>query len=474
MSSELLAILDHIERERGIKREVLISAVESAMVSAVKKALGAKTSENIRVEIGQEDGKIRAYLDESEIKSVDFGRIAAQTAKQVIIQKLREAEKDVIFQEFSAKVGIIVSGTVYRFERGNIIVDLLGRAEGLLLKREQSPRDDFRQGQRVRAYVAEVRRDTKGPQIILSRTNPLFVKKLFELEVPEIFEGIVEVRAISREAGERTKIAVRSKDEKVDCVGACVGIRGSRVKDIVSELQGEKIDIIRWSDDLREYITASLSPAKITEIRLDQDAHRALVIVAEDQLSLAIGKHGQNVRLASKLTGWDLDIRTRTEIVKEKESAKRSRAEMNLGGVGEKLLDALIEAGYDSLDKMERATVEEMTAAKGIGAKKAEKIIEAAKEKRKELDIQEAKEAKARAKQEKIDAKAAEEVEAARVKQEAIDAQAAQEAEAAQGAEAALDAAPEEEVSNVEDAAAAEAAPEQEKKEESEDTDESP
>jgi len=385
MSSELLAILDHIERERGIKRDILIQAVESAMVSAVKKAIGAKTAENIRVTIDKEDGKIRAYLDDQEIKSVDFGRIAAQTAKQVIIQKIREAEKDVIFQEFSAKVGVIVSGTVYRFERGNIIVDLLGRAEGLLLKREQSPRDDFRQGQRVRAYVADVRRDTKGPQIVLSRTSPLFVKKLFELEVPEIFEGIVEIRSISREAGERTKIAVRSKDEKVDCVGACVGIRGSRVKDIVSELQGEKIDIIRWSDDLREYIMAALSPSKITEIRLDKDHHKALVIVAEDQLSLAIGKHGQNVRLASKLTGWDLDIRTRTEIVKEKEEVKKARAEMSLEGVGDKLLDALIEAGLDSLEKIENATIEQLVAIKGIGQKKAEKIIAVAKERRAEI-----------------------------------------------------------------------------------------
>jgi len=386
MSSELLAILDHIERERGIKRDILIQAVESAMVSAVKKAIGVKTAENIRVEIDKEDGKIRAYLDDKEVKSMDFGRIAAQTAKQVIIQKIREAEKDVIFQEFSAKVGVIVSGTVYRFEHGNIIVDLLGRAEGLLLKREQSPRDDFRQGQRVRAYVADVRRDTKGPQIILSRTSPLFVKKLFELEVPEIFEGIVEIRSIAREAGERTKIAVWSKDEKVDCVGACVGIRGSRVKDIVSELQGEKIDIIRWSDDLREYIAAALSPAKITEIRLDKDHHKALVIVAEDQLSLAIGKHGQNVRLASKLTSWDLDIRTRTEIVQEKEVAKKARAEMSLEGVGDKLLDALIEAGFDTLEKIETATIEQLTAIKGIGQKKAEKIIVAAKEKRTPTD----------------------------------------------------------------------------------------
>ncbi|MDD5574245.1 MAG: transcription termination factor NusA [Candidatus Omnitrophica bacterium] len=380
MSSELLAILDHIERERGVSREVLIQAVESAMVSAVKKAIGAKSTENIRVTIDRTDGKIRAFMDEQEVKSMDFGRIAAQTAKQVIIQKIREAEKDVIFNEFSAKVGDIVSGTVYRFDKGNIIVDLLGKAEGILPKREQSPRDDFRQGQRVRAYVLEVKRETKGPQIILSRTSPFFVKKLFELEVPEIFEGIVEIRSISREAGERTKIAVWSKDEKVDCVGACVGMRGSRVKDIVTELQGEKIDIIRWSDDLREYITAALSPAKITEIRLDKDVEKAQVIVPDDQLSLAIGKHGQNVRLASKLTGWELDIRTRQEIVQEKEEAKKTRAQMTLDGVGEKVLDALIDAGLDSLEKIKDASVDRLTQIKGIGAKKAEKIIEAAKE----------------------------------------------------------------------------------------------
>ena len=380
MSNELMAILDHIERERGIKKEVLLAAVESAMVSAVKKAIGLKTAENISVTIDKSDGKIRAFMDKEEIKNVDFGRIAAQTAKQVIIQKIREAEKDVIFNEFSAKVGDIVSGTVYRFDKGNIVVDLLGKAEGLMPKREQSPRDDFRQGQRIRAYVLDVKREAKGPQIILSRTSPLFVKKLFELEVPEIFEGIVEVKSISREAGERTKIAVWSKDEKVDCVGACVGMRGSRVKDIVMELQGEKIDIIRWSDDLREYITASLSPAKIIEIRLDKADQRSQVIVADDQLSLAIGKHGQNVRLASRLIGWDLDIRTREEIVKEKEVAKKARAEMSLEGVGEKVLTLLIDAGFDSLEKIKSAAVEKLTQIKGIGEKKAEKIIACAKE----------------------------------------------------------------------------------------------
>lgn len=386
MSSELLAILDHIERERGVSREILIQAVESAMVSAVKKAIGAKNLENIRVTIDRTDGKIKAFMDDQEIKTVDFGRIAAQTAKQVIIQKIREAEKDVIFNEFSAKVGDIVSGTVYRFDKGNIVVDLLGKAEGILPKREQSPRDDFRQGQRVRAYVLEVKKETKGPQIILSRTSPFFVKKLFELEVPEIFEGIVEIKSISREAGERTKIAVWSKDEKVDCVGACVGMRGSRVKDIVTELQGEKIDIIRWSDDLREYITASLSPAKITEIRLDKKEEKAQVIVPDDQLSLAIGKHGQNVRLASKLTSWELDIRTRQEIVQEKEEAKKTRAQMTLDGVGEKVLDALIDAGFDSLEKIKDASVDRLTQIKGIGAKKAEKIIEAAKERLSKTD----------------------------------------------------------------------------------------
>ena len=386
MSNELMAILDHIERERGINKEVLIQAVESAMVSAVKKAVGVKTTENIRVTIDKTDGKIHAFMDEQEIKSVDFGRIAAQTAKQVIIQKIREAEKDVIFNEFSAKIGDIVSGTIYRFDKGNIIVDLLGKAEGVMPRREQSPRDDFRQGQRVRAYVLDVRREAKGPQIVLSRTSPLFVKKLFELEVPEIFEGIVEVKSISREAGERTKIGVWSKDEKVDCVGACVGMRGSRVKDIVTELQGEKIDIIRWSDDLREYITAALSPAKITEIRLDKQNQKAQVIVAEDQLSLAIGKHGQNVRLASRLTGWDLDIRTREEIVKEKEEAKKVRAEISLEGVGEKVLSALIEAGFDTLEKIKEATVEQLTEIKGIGEKKAEKIIAAAKERLSKTD----------------------------------------------------------------------------------------
>ncbi|MEW6170740.1 MAG: transcription termination factor NusA, partial [Candidatus Omnitrophota bacterium] len=263
MSEELLAILEHIEREKGIDKELLFQAVESALASAVRKNVDVKPEDEIKVEIDRKNGKIRAFVNKEEIKSTDFSRIAAQTAKQVIIQKIREAEKDVVFNDFKDRVGQIISGVVYRFEKGSIIVDLLGKAEAILPKKEQVRGEEFRQGERIRAYILEVKKEVKGPQIIISRSHPNMVKKLFELEVPEIYEGIVEVKTVSREAGERTKIAVWSKDEKIDCVGACVGMRGARVKNIVSEIRGEKIDIVRWSDDIKEYIKASLSPAKI-------------------------------------------------------------------------------------------------------------------------------------------------------------------------------------------------------------------
>ena len=226
MSEEILAILEQIEREKGIKKELLIQAVESALVAAGRKAAKLSLEQELKVEIDRASGKIKATCDGKIIDSIDFGRIAAQTAKQVIIQKIREAEKEVIFAELQAKLGTIVSGTVYRFERGNIVVDLLGKSEGILLRREQSPREEFRQGERIRTYLLEVRKEPRGAQVFLSRAHPNFVKKLFELEVPEIFEGIVEIKSISRQAGERTKITVYSKDEKVDPVGACVGMRG--------------------------------------------------------------------------------------------------------------------------------------------------------------------------------------------------------------------------------------------------------
>jgi len=406
MSQELIAIIEQLEREKGIKKEVLIQAVESALATAARKVIDLKPEEELKVEIDRNTGKIRAKRNDEEITSIDFGRIAASTARQVIIQKIREAEKEVIFTEFQGKVGEIASGTVYRFEKGNIVVDLLGKAEGVLLKREQSVKEEFKQGQRIRAYIVEVKREVKGPQILLSRAHPNFVKKLFELEVPEIYEGIVEIKAISREAGARTKISVWSKNDKVDSVGACVGMRGNRVRNIVTELQGEKIDIVRYNEDIREYIKAALSPAQVSEIKLDKENLKAQVIVEDDQLSLAIGKHGQNVRLASRIIGWELDIRSKSTLAKaaEEEKAKATQEEKvsakpvkekkpkkekkvkegvvalkELSGVGEKTLGGLKEAGFANAQDIAEASVEDLTKVKGIGEKKAEKLIEEAR-----------------------------------------------------------------------------------------------
>ncbi len=429
MSQELLAIIEQIEREKGIKKEIMIEAVESAMLSAAKRVIDLKPDEEFKVEIDRTTGEIRAFRNNEPVTNIDFGRIAASTARQVIIQKMREAEKDVVFGEFQSRVGEIVSGTVYRFEKGNVIVDLLGKAEGILLKREQSPKEEFKQGQRIRAYVVEVKKDTKGPQIILSRAHPNLVKELFELEVPEIYEGIVEIRGISRQAGERTKISVYSKNDKVDAVGACVGMRGNRVRNIVNELQGEKIDIVRFNDDVREYIKAALSPAKVSEIKLDRDKMKAEVIVDDDQLSLSIGKHGQNVRLASRLLGWELDIRTKSMIAAEalggkkeekvvaeakaeevkeeapkvkkvkkavkktakkevkKESKKEVKKETKKAGVSledlpsasAKIIESLKEAGIKNLGDIIEAKAEGLMKIKGIGEKKAQKIITEAK-----------------------------------------------------------------------------------------------
>jgi N utilization substance protein A len=375
MNGELLAIIDQIERDKGVNKEVLIQAIESALVSAAKKVIhGDKDQVDIKVELDRSTGKMKVFEGDKEITSKDFGRIAAQTAKQVIIQKIREAEKEVIYGEFHGREGEIVSGGVYRFEKGNIIVDL-GKTEGFIPKSEQSNKEEFRQGDRIRAYVLEVKKGPKGPQIVLSRTNPNLVRKLFELEVPEIYEGVVEIKSISRQPGERTKIAVWSKDEKVDCVGACVGMRGQRVKNIVSELHGEKIDIIRYSDDIIEYISAALSPAKISEIKLDKENKKAEVIVDDDQLSLAIGRKGQNVRLACILTGWELDIRSKGD--------KKSKADTDLSilsGIGEKTVILLKDAGFTTLESIAKAEIKQLTQIKGLGKKKAENIIKQASE----------------------------------------------------------------------------------------------
>ncbi len=306
-NTELLSVLEQIERDKKIPKEILIQAVESAVASAARKLWTVDKDEEIRVEIDRKTGKLTAYAGGEEIRSSEFGRIAAQTAKQVVIQKIREAEKDVVFAEYQQRIGEIISGGVYRFDRGNIIIDL-GKTEAYIPKREQSPKEEFRQGDRLRALVLDVQRESRGPQVILSRAHINFIRRLFEMEVPEIYEGIVEIKAIARDVGDRTKIAVCSKDEKVDCVGACVGMRGARVKNIVSELQGEKIDIVRYSPDIKEYIQAALSPAEISQMQVDYENKKANIIVADDQLSLAIGKRGQNVRLASQLVGWELNL----------------------------------------------------------------------------------------------------------------------------------------------------------------------
>ncbi len=410
---ELLAILDQLERDKGIDKEILIQAVEAAVASAARKVWTIETEEEIRVVLDRKTGRLTAFADNQEIRSSEFGRIAAQTAKQVVIQKIREAEKDVVFNEYKAREGQIVSGSVYRFERGSLIIDL-GKAEGFIPRSEQSPKEEFKQGDRIKVLVKEVARETRGPQIVLSRAEPLLVKRLFELEVPEIYEGIVEIKSISRAVGDRTKIAVSSKDEKVDCVGACVGLRGARVKNIVSELQGEKIDIVRYSDDIKEYIQAALSPAELSQIQLNYDEKKANLIVADDQLSLAIGKKGQNVRLASELVGWELNIFTadkwaqhQKEIDGEEDSSEAEEGKApsdenapavtaeadseapessaaadlsRLSGVGEKTIATLMQAGFGSLEQLASASVDDLTAIKGLGTMKAESIIAQAKE----------------------------------------------------------------------------------------------
>lgn len=376
MRSDILDILEHIERERGIKKEVLFAAVESALMSAAKKLLGRHIHrESIKVTVDRNSGEIKVFANDEEISSVEFGRIAAQTAKQVIMQKIKEAERDVIFDEYKNKVGEIVDGSVHRFEKGDIIVDL-GKTEAILPRKEQVFKETYNQGNRIRAYVLDVRQSPKGPQIILSRGHAGLVRKLFELEVPEIGEGIVEIKCISREPGDRTKIAVVSHEQKVDCIGACVGMRGIRVKNIVGDLHGEKVDIVRWNEDIKEFVIAALSPAVVSEVKISKDEKKVLVAVSDDQLSLAIGKKGQNVRLACKLTGWDIDIRSEKEL--KKPPAEHDKL-LELPKVGKKTADALIDAGFDSLKTIASSKAKDLTKIPGVGKKTAESIIEAAK-----------------------------------------------------------------------------------------------
>ncbi|HXF92961.1 MAG TPA: transcription termination factor NusA [Nitrospiraceae bacterium] len=352
MNRELIAVIDQIGREKGIDKARVISAIEAALQTAAKKRFGQ--AENIQVEIDPKTGEIsvvskkvivdtvtnpkaeislaeaREFDSEAEIgdeigsliEMDELGRIAAQTAKQVIFQKVREAEWEAVQKEYATRVGDLVNGIILGMERRNYLVDL-GKTEAILPVQEQIPRETYRRGDRVKAYLLEVRRTPKDVQVILSRSHPQFVAKLFELEVPEVAEKIVEIKAIVREPGDRTKIAVASRDKAVDPVGACVGIKGSRVQAVVRELRGEKIDIVAWTSDPRVFIAEALNPATIEKVGIDEEKKSALVVVADSQLSLAIGKNGQNVRLAARLTGWKIDIISATEY--EKEKAERDR-----------------------------------------------------------------------------------------------------------------------------------------------------
>lgn len=373
MNGELLSILESIERDKGIDREILIQAVEAALATAARKSVGARDDQEVIVNIDRKNGSLSVTSDSVKVDSIDFSRIAAQTAKQVIIQKIREAERDVIFTEYEGRVGDIVTGAVHRFERGDIIVEL-GRAEAILPKSERIPHEEYRQGDRIQAYVLEVRRSTKGPAIVLSRTHEGFIQGLVTLEVPEVVEGIVEITGIAREAGDRTKIAVSSRDDKVDCVGACVGMRGTRVKNIVRELHGEKVDVIRWHDNIDEFIVASLSPAKISEIHKNPDAKKAIVVVEDDQLSLAIGKRGQNVRLASKLTKWELEIKSRTQMLQGQAPLRE------LPRVGEMLERRINEAGITNILQLATLTLDQLSAIQGVGEKTSQRLMESAQQ----------------------------------------------------------------------------------------------
>jgi len=355
MSVDLVRIVDSIHRDKNIPKDVLFEGIESALATAAKKHY--PDAEEITVKIDQDSGKISTTTDGKAVVPPDFGRIAAQTAKQVIIQKIREAERDSLFDEFEDQRGDLITGTVQRFEGGAVTVNL-GKTDALLPRSEQIPGESHHPGERVRAVILDVRKVGQRVKIILSRTHPDFVRRLFELEIPEIADQIISIRALAREAGYRSKVAVTSIDTKVDAVGACVGVRGTRIKNIVDELGGERIDIVRWNESLQVLIPNALQPAEIDEVMLCQLLGRAIVLVREDQLSLAIGRRGQNVRLASKLVGWDIEIMTSEELDEliEKAVAAFTRIE----GVDTNLAEKLVEQGILSFDDLSVMEIDDL------------------------------------------------------------------------------------------------------------------
>jgi len=375
MNQELLRIVENMARDKNIDKESVFADLEAAMVSAAKKHFGEPPCEVV-VQIDRTTGDITAFKDGKKIDIRTLGRISAQTAKQVMIQKLRTDERASIYSEFTQRKGQIITGIVTRYEGGTLVVNLNSRVEGIMPKGEQIAGQTYHPGERVRCLILDVREISNQIKIILSRTHPDFVRKLFELEVPEVAERIIEMRALAREAGYRTKIAVVSLDQKVDPVGACVGIRGSRIKNIVDELGGEKIDIVRWDDSSKVLIANALMPAKVSEIALCFELNRATVVVAEDQLSLAIGKHGQNVRLAARLTDWDIDILTPDEYNHEVEAM--INAFKDIEGVDDILIDKMIALGLISLFDVQEVGPSPLVSELGVAEDLAKQIVEVA------------------------------------------------------------------------------------------------
>jgi N utilization substance protein A len=408
---ELLQIADAVAREKSIDREIVLAAMADAIQKAARSRYG--TESNIKADINPKTGEMKLQrllevVEQAEdyskeiplllardrnpdaqigdfiadpLPPMDFGRIAAQSAKQVIVQKVREAERDRQFDEYKDRIGEIINGTVKRVEYGNVIVDL-GRGEGIIRRDEMIPREAMRPGDRVRAYVYDVRREQRGPQIFLSRTHPQFMVKLFTMEVPEIYDGIIEIRSVARDPGSRAKIAVISNDSSIDPVGACVGMRGSRVQAVVGELQGEKIDIIPWSNDPANFIVNALQPAEVAKVVLDEDAERIEVVVPDEQLSLAIGRRGQNVRLASQLTGWDIDILTEQEESgrRQKEFNERTQLFMEALDVDEMVGQVLASEGFAQVEELAFVDSSEISSIDGFDEETAAEIQARARE----------------------------------------------------------------------------------------------
>jgi len=407
MTSDLLKVLEQVGREKGVERDTLIQTLEEAVKAAARKKLGQNY--DLEISFNEEMGEIEIFefkevvenvtnetleisLEEAQendpdavigdsigirMETDELGRVAAQSAKQVIMQRLREAERNIVYDDFKDRRGEIIHGIVQRFDKGAIIVNL-GKAEAELPVKEQIPKESYKQGDRIRAYILEVKQFSRGPQIILSRTHPNFLSMLFENEVPEISEGIVSIIQVAREPGSRAKIAVTSRDVDVDPVGACVGMKGSRVQAVVQELRGEKIDIVTWDPDPAKFICNALAPAEIIRVVVDESNQSMVVVVPDDQLSLAIGRRGQNVRLASKISGWNLDVTSESEYNKDLKDSYNSL--LSLEGVGEAVATELYQEGFRSVEDIASASADELANVDGLSDEDAIELIATAKE----------------------------------------------------------------------------------------------